>query len=238
VLSIIIPTYQGSTILNNQLPLLINFLDGHIEEFEIIIVDDGSQDNGKTQDAANAYNCRYLQNEENLGKGAAVRKGVLAAKGDYIIFTDVDIPFTYNSLELFHFYLSFKEFDIVIGDRTLEESEYFEEISLWRKWGSAFFTFIIGRLVTTGMFDTQCGLKGFSREVAIDLFSCSKINGFAFDVEILYIALKRNYDIKRLPVKLRSTEGNSVKLFRHGIIMIKELFNIKWNHVRKRYNAK
>ena len=238
MISIILPTYKGSAILEKQLPLLLSFLKTLSEEVEVIIVDDGSQDNEETKNIAEKYACKYLENVVNSGKGASVRKGVLASKGDYIIFTDVDIPFTYESLQNFYHYLSFKEFDVVIGDRTLPESEYFEDISKMRKFGSAVFTFIIGRLVTTGMFDTQCGLKGFRRDVALDLFTVSRINGFAFDVELLYISLKRNYDIKRLPVVLRSTEGSSVRLLKHGIIMIKELLMIKWNHVRKRYNKK
>ena len=235
MISIVLPTYKGSVILEKQLPLLLDFLMGLPEEVEVIVVDDGSEDDGETRKIAERYSCKYLENVKNMGKGAAVRKGVLASKGDYIIFTDVDIPFEYRSLQHFYHYLSFKEFDVVIGDRTLLDSEYFEDISKMRKFGSAVFTFIIGRLVTTGVFDTQCGLKGFRRGVALDLFTVSRIKGFAFDVELLYISLKRNYDIKRLPVVLRSTEGTSVRLLKHGIIMIKELIMIKVHHVRKNY---
>jgi dolichyl-phosphate beta-glucosyltransferase len=86
------------------------------------------------------------------------------------------------------------------------------------------------------MFDTQCGLKGFRAGVAEDLFGVSRVEGFTIDVEVLYIALKRNYDIKRLPVILRSQEGTSVKILRHGLTMFTDLFRVKMNHVRHRYD--
>ena len=79
-------------------------------------------------------------------------------------------------------------------------------------------------------------MKGFKASVANDLFTLSKINGFAFDVELLYISLKRNYDIKRLPVVLRCQEGTTVSVLRHGIGMLIDLYKIKWNHIRGRYN--
>jgi dolichyl-phosphate beta-glucosyltransferase len=105
-----------------------------------------------------------------------------------------------------------------------------------RKLGSRIFTFFVGRFVTTGLFDTQCGMKGFSAKVADDLFSHAQLNGFAFDVELLYIALKRNYDIKRLAVVFRSShEESSASLVRHAPGMLVDLFRIKWNHVRGRY---
>ena len=147
----------------------------------------------------------------------------------------MDIPFDYSAIEKFIHYLDFKEFDLVVGDRTLPQSTYFTEIALSRKLGSAIFTFIIGRFITTGMFDTQCGLKGFRANIAEDLFSAGRINGFAFDVELLYISLKRNYDIKRLPVKFRNQEGSSVRLLKHGISMLKDLALIKINHFAGKY---
>ena len=124
----------------------------------------------------------------------------------------------------------------MIGDRGLKESNYFNKISSKRRFGSGFFTFIVGRFITTGISDTQCGLKGFKREIAKDLFSVSRIKGFTFDVELMYISLKRNYDIKKIPVSLRSQEGNSVNVLKHGFKMVVDLFVIKLNHLRGFYN--
>ncbi|MFC2101089.1 glycosyltransferase [Bacteroidota bacterium] len=238
MLSLIIPVYNGAEILRRQLPSLIEYLKDIPHEYEIIIVDDFSANPELTKEVAEEFQCIFLINDTDFGKGGAVRKGMLHAKGDYRIFTDSDVPFEHEAIEHFVQYLEFKEFDIVVGDRTLPESEYFDEISRNRKIGSAIFTFIVGRFITTGLFDTQCGLKGFRAAIAEDLFSVGRINGFAFDVEVLYIALKRNYDIKRLPVRLRSNESSTVKVFSHGIRMVMDLFRIKIFHVMGKYRKK
>jgi len=239
MLSIVIPSYKSAKILRNQLPCFINYMEQNFtNDFEIIVVDDGSEDKGETQKAAEDLKCKFVANPVNMGKGAAVRNGMQNAKGDFRIFTDADIPFEYEAIKVFYKYLKEKEFDMVIGDRGLPESNYFTVISKKRKLGSNIFTFFVGRFVTTGISDTQCGLKGFKGAVADDIFSVAKINGFAFDVEAVYIALKRNYDIKKLPVILRSQEGSSVSLLKHSLGMLKDLFAIKMNHLKGVYNKK
>ncbi len=234
-LSVIIPSYNSAVVMKNNVPYLINYLKSQKYEFEIIVADDGSLDEGLTKKVAEELGCRYVKNEKNAGKGEAVRKGMLLAQGKFRIFTDADIPFEAEAIDVFLKYLDDKEFDLVVGDRTLVQSSYFGEISKSRKMGSTWFSFIVGRFVAGGMFDTQCGMKGFTANAANDIFGVGKIKGFAFDVEVIYVALKRNYDIKRLPVNLRSQEGSSVSMLKHGLPMILDLFKIKWNHVNKKY---
>jgi len=228
-LSVIIPSYQGADILKRNIPGLIHYLKEKRIQSEIIIVDDGSDDSGATEDIAGQLQCKFLKHEKNLGKGAAVRNGMLAAEGEFRIYTDVDVPFEYDAFERFVNYLKVKEFDMVIGDRTLPGSRYFVDISRLRVITSKLFSFIIGRFIIGGYFDSQCGMKGFRAAAANDLFSVSKVNGFAFDVELLYVALKRNYDIKRLPVVLKCQEGSSVRVIRHGLGMLMDIFAIIWN---------
>jgi dolichyl-phosphate beta-glucosyltransferase len=234
-LSVIIPSYNSATVLKNNIPFLKTFLNEKKYTHEIIIVDDGSIDNNLTKQVVDELGCKYLKNPVNMGKGAAVRNGMLHAEGEFRIFTDADIPFEPEAFDVFLKYLDFKEFDLVVGDRTLVQSNYFEEISKARKMGSSWFSFIVGRFVAGGMFDTQCGMKGFRANVANDLFEVGRINSFAFDVEIIYVSLKRNYDIKRLPVSLRSQEGSSVNMLKHSFSMVIDLFRIKFNHLRKKY---
>ena len=238
-LSIVLPSYKDAELLRSQLPAFIAWLNAKIGSYELIIVDDGSDDAGATENIAKENKVIFIRQEKNSGKGAAVRKGMLAAKGEYRIFTDADIPFEFEAIENFLHYIKEKEFDIAIGDRRLSESNYFSKIKGARKVGSNIFTFFVGRFITTGFSDTQCGIKGFKGKVADDLFSVARLNGFAFDVEILYIALKRNYDIKRLPVHFRSNhDDSSVSLMRHAPGMLMDLFRIKWNHLRGKYNSK
>ena len=235
MLSIILPTYKGAEILKNQLPAFINFLDENKFVYEIIVVDDGSNDDGKTKNIALELGCIYLENEKNTGKGSAVRKGIMKSSGDYCIFTDVDIPFHYEAFLRFINYLEKKNFDIVVGDRNLPESSYFTKISPIRKLGSDIFSAIVSRIFTAGLYDTQCGMKGFKKEIAKDLFSISKINRFAFDVELISIAVKRAYTIKRLPVSLRSNESNTVKVVQHGMGMLLDLIRIIYFHWTGKY---
>jgi dolichyl-phosphate beta-glucosyltransferase len=238
-LSVVIPSYKGADSLRAQLPALIGWLNEKIPDHEIIVVDDGSEDAGATEKVVTENHCIFIGLPVNQGKGGAVRAGMQKAKGDFRMFTDADIPFEFSSFENFLHYLGDKEFHIAVGDRTLPESRYFSEIKGARKMGSNIFTFLVGRFVTTGLFDTQCGMKGFTAEVADDLFRVSRLNSFAFDVELLYIALKRNYDIKRLPVHFRSThDDSSVSLVRHAPGMLLDLFRIKLNHMRGRYEKK
>jgi dolichyl-phosphate beta-glucosyltransferase len=234
-ISIIIPSYRSAKALENNLPYLMNYLQESGKDAEVLVVDDGSQDDGATQKVVEQSKCIYLSYPENQGKGNAVRFGMKHATGDILIFTDADIPFETEAIDSIIHYIEFKEFDLVIGDRGLEESEYFNKISNQRRFGSGIFTFIVGRFITTGISDTQCGLKGFKKEVAKDLFGVSRIKGFTFDVELIYISLKRNYDIKKIPVNLRSQEGNSVNVLKHGIGMLMDLFIIKLNHMRGYY---
>lgn len=238
MLSIIIPSYKNADSLRKELPGFLAYLKSRSLDFECIIVDDGSNDNGATKNVAESNNCIYLTYPENQGKGNAVRTGMLHSKREYRIFTDADIPFNYEAIENFLHYMKEKEFDVVIGDRTLEKSVYFEDVSKMRKLASKVFTFIVGRLVTTGNFDTQCGLKGFKGHIADDLFSVSRLKSFTFDVELIYISLKRNYDIKKLPVILRKNESSSVNVFRHSMFMFLDLFRIKYYHLKKYYARK
>lgn len=237
-ISFIIPAYHGSNVLNNNLPILFNILDNHDIKYEVIIVDDGSTDNGNTEKVAKSFNCKFFTYKVNRGKGYAVKTGVNNAIGKYIVFTDADIPFKEVAFDRMLNTLKEDKYDIVIGDRTLETSEYFEVISGFRKLGSKVFTFFVTKFITGGLADTQCGFKGFKRDIAKDLFSVSRVESFAFDVEILYVALKRKYIIKRIPVELRNSEDSSVSLMKHAPRMLKDIFSLKINHLLGRYNQK
>jgi glycosyltransferase involved in cell wall biosynthesis len=202
---------------------------------EVIIVDDGSEDGGRTREVAGKLGCTYLENPVNLGKGAAVRRGMRHASGRYRLYTDIDVPYELSAIDSFLYYLDTKEYDIVAGDRNLEESSYFHQLSLARRMASRVYSTFLGRLVTGGWYDTQCGLKGFRGEVADDLFGVTRINRFAFDVELLYVALKRNYDIKRLPVRLRVNETSTVSVVLDGSAMVRDLGVILFNQRVGRY---
>lgn len=236
-LSVILPAYKSADMLEEQLGAFAGWLREQHPDAEIVVVDDCSDDNGATERVAKKNACVFVGLRENQGKGGAVRAGMQVAQGDVRIFTDADIPFEYSALERVYSALHTNQFHVAVGDRTLPESVYFSEIKGSRKVGSNLFSFFVERFLTKGLLDTQCGLKGFSAEAAADLFSKGKLKGFAFDVELLFIARKRKYSIERVPVKFRSShEESSVSLLRHAPGMLVDLFRIKWNHLLGRYN--
>ena len=237
-LSVVVPAFASAGILEKNLPVLISYLHKQDYTWEVIVVDDGSNDQGATEAVCHKLNCIFCFNEKNMGKGASVRTGMKVARGLFRIFTDADIPYELDAISTMLRYLDFKEFQLVIGDRNLKGSLYLEEISGLRKFTSVFFTRFVGTIVTANFFDTQCGLKGFRGEIADFIFKHARINGFAFDVEVLYIALKQNFEIKRIPVRLSNQEKSTVRVFRHGIGMFFDLFKIKINNVKGYYKEK
>ncbi|MEE9217076.1 MAG: glycosyltransferase, partial [Anaerolineales bacterium] len=218
-----------------RVPILQAYLRGLKMPHEIIIADDGSRDADDTQKVVKALGCVYVVNPSNMGKGAALRLGMSKARGRFRIYTDADVPYEMDAIERFVWYLDYKEFHMVAGDRTLEGSTYFEHVPSVRSAGSRLMSFLVGRFFASGWFDTQCGIKGFRDYVADDLFGVSKINRFAIDVELLYLALKRNYDIKRLPVNLDFQGKSSVRPIRDGLQILIDIARIRKNQMLGSY---
>lgn len=237
-ISVVLPSYKGAAYAERQVPALLDHLKQLGARYEVIIVDDGSDDQGETRRVAEALGCEYLENPINLGKGAAVRRGMLHARGHFRVYTDIDIPYELSTIDSFLYYLDTKEFDVVVGDRTMDNSSYFHEISVARQVSSHVYSAFVGRMFVGGWFDTQCGLKGFRGEVADDLFAVTRIERFAFDVELFYVALKRHYDIKRLPVRLRVNEASTVNVVRDGAAMVRDIGVIRLNQLFGRYRPR
>ncbi|MBX7203826.1 MAG: glycosyltransferase [Bacteroidia bacterium] len=236
MLSIILPSYNGSNTLKKQLPLFISYLNSTSIRYELVIVDDGSDDHQATQELANLYHCRFVRLPHNSGKGAAVKAGILAATGSEILFTDADIPFAYENYIQFYRAICSQQNAMVVGDRHHPQSNYFSETTPLRKLVSYCFSLFVKSVA--GLHDTQCGLKGFSRNTALTIFKDITVNGFAFDVELFLLAAKNNFEVKRLPVQLRSQQDSSVKVVGHGLEMMYDLIKIKGKQLRGKYTHK
>lgn len=237
MLSLILPSYNGSEMLEKSLLAVQTDFKSIGEPFEIIVVDDGSIDDGKTQKVCEDYGVRFFRLAQNSGKGAAVKKGVSQAKGAVIIFTDVDLPFgTQSVLRLFE-ELKKGNAEVCIGDRNLPESVYYHEVPAVRKFAGYAFSKFISTFILKGNYDTQCGLKGFTRKAAQKIFSRISISGFAFDVELLMISRFAGFDVKSVPVNFESSQpGVSPRLLRNALNMLVDLFRIKYNAAAKKYN--
>jgi dolichyl-phosphate beta-glucosyltransferase len=160
-----------------------------------------------------------------------------AARGHVRIYTDVDLPYDLALLPLIVTLVVDRNFHVVIGDRTLPDSRYSTELSVGRRLASGVFTQVVGTLVTGGFFDTQCGLKGIRSDVADELFRLRRIDRFAFDVELVYLALYHRLDVKRIPVRLRNNETSSVRLLRDSARGMFDVLSIKYHQLRKHYES-
>lgn len=234
-LSLVIPAYNQRVRTRRSAHEAAAFLAREFgSQAELIVVDDGS-DPGEVPDPAELPSGVVLvRHPENLGKGAAVRSGILRARGTFVIFTDSDLPF---SLEPIPTTLAWLEAgaDIVIGDRLLPESECAVDVTPLRRLSSIAFTFAVNYLAGLRLPDTQCGYKGFRGPVARHLFTALEVRSFAFDVEVLLRARKAGYSIRRQPLRLVHNEDTSVRLSRHAPRMLLDTLRIAWRARRGAY---
>jgi len=235
-ISLIISAYNEEKILPYTLIKLHSFIKNQNDKWEVIFVDDGSLDN--TLKILKEFKPRFfkiISYKPNRGKGYAIRKGVEKATGDYVGFTDSDLPYPLEDLKKAFLYL--KDFDIVIGSRNLVKINKVKTSLIRKIYGRAF-NLLSKIILSHNISDTQCGMKVFRTEVAKDLFSRQLLNRFAFDIEVLYIAKKQNYRIKELPAVLLRTHSyrkSKVSLIKDPIRMFLDLIRIKINHLSGKY---
>lgn len=234
--SVVIPCYRAATVGRRSVATLGDALERTGLEWEVVVVDDGGGDFAADEWSGDPR-ITLLRLPVNQGKGAAVRAGMLAARGEIRIFTDVDLPFGTDLLPVIATYLRDRDFHMVIGDRTLPGSSYHVRTTWSRRLASGLFTGFVGTIVTGGFFDTQCGLKGVRGDVADALFPLLRIDRFAFDVELVYVALKHRLDIKRIPVRLLHNETSSVRLLRDSVRGFLDVFRIKLHQLRGAYGS-
>lgn len=232
-ISIVIPCYRAARLALRSVNELRDYLPTTGMTYEVIVVDDGAGD----IDALPFQDPRFrlVKLPHNCGKGAAVKAGMREARGQVRIFTDVDLPYGHEVFPVIVYLILEKGFHVVIGDRTLPDSAYATELTASRKLASAVFSFFIGRFVTGGFFDTQCGLKAFRGDVCDELFRLSRIDRFAFDVELVYLTLKHKLDMKRIPVRLKANETSSVRIVRDSLNMLRDVLAIKYRQMKGMY---
>lgn len=233
MLSIVLPVYNRIPLLSEGLDQLKSRLDQLQYTYEILIIDDGSTAKEEVQAIAVQHQCICLRNEINAGKGKSIKRGVLAATGDLIIFMDGDFPFDLSIIEAM--YRSLQENDVVIGDRTLPGSSYAKESVVLRKAGSRILSAIIRQFYLKGISDSQCGIKGFRAAAGKAIFSRVTFTRFSFDVEVLFIATHNQFSIGRLPVHVYEQDGSSVNVLKDGLGMMLSLIKIKLNHAKGKY---
>ncbi len=238
-LSLVVPVFNSSAFAAESATLTHTYLASFPTlRFEIIFVDDGSSDNtAEILESLRLSNARVIRLPQNLGKFGAICAGMRTATGACRIFTDGDIPYELEAIRYISDLILGRGFHVVIGDRTLPGSEYAERLSFVRSVVTRVFTLFVRILVAGGLFDTQCGIKGFRGDVADALFPLLRDREFSGDVELLYIALKYNLEIKRVPVRLRRQAPSSVRVMRHGLRMLRRISKLRRSWYLGRYKS-
>jgi dolichyl-phosphate beta-glucosyltransferase len=234
-LSIIIPAYNEENRLPETIERTAAFLQRQDYEYEVIVVENGSTD--KTLDIAQACTAgrpsfSVIKLEER-GKGLAVRHGMLAAKGQFRFMCDADLSMPIEELPRF-LPPNFPEADIVIASREAAGAVRYNEPEHRHK-GGRLVNWVIRLFAIPGMQDTQCGFKSLREDVAEDLFSCQVMDGWSFDIELLYIARKRGYRIEELPIPWYYSDQSHVSPVKDALRMAWDIFKIRLNARRGVY---
>jgi glycosyltransferase involved in cell wall biosynthesis len=235
VFSIIIPAHNEEGRIPATLDRLAAYLGGLDIESDIWVVENGSTD--RTADVVGEYARRLpflrLLRTKGRGKGLAVRLGMLQAGGAYRFLCDADLSMPVEEMERFlppHM----EGVDIAIGSREATGARRFGEPP-YRHLTGRIFSLAVKLLVMRGFEDTQCGFKCFRASVAEDLFSRQRFDGWAFDVEILYLARKRGYRIREVPISWYYQADSRIRLADDSFRMFWDLLRIRWNDLLGRY---
>lgn len=228
-ISLIIPAFNEETRIVKSLTKAIEYLEKKNLNYEIIVVDDGSSDN--TIEAVNGLNAglKAIPLKKNLGKGAAVRRGMLEASGSIRFFSDADFSTPIHELDKLITKIG-EGYDICIGSRAIDRSMVKEHQPFYREFMGKTYNKIVQTLVFKGISDTQCGFKAFTEYSVNKIFPKAKINGFSFDVELLYLAHKEGLKVAQVPVEWYNDERSTVNPIFDSTMMIIELFKIKRLH--------
>lgn len=229
MISIIIPAYNEESRIEITLEKIQDYMNLHYPDFEIIVVDDGSKDNTIGVVKSFSSDIKIIKQERNQGKGAAVRRGMLEASGDIRLFTDADLSTPIYEVEKVLKWHK-DEFDVCIGSRALQSELIKEHQPFYRELMGKTFNKMVQLLVVKGIQDTQCGFKSFTAEAADKIFSICKINGFAFDVEAVFLANKFKFKIKEIPVEWYNDDRSKVNPITDSSRMFLEILKIRNLH--------
>ena len=241
-LSVIIPAYNEAARLGKTVRAVVDYLRQHSPGSEVIVVDDGSSDDTAEiarQAFADAGDLRtsVISYKSNLGKGRAVRLGLLAARGDVALFSDADLSTPIAEAPKLIEPIVNGQYDVTFGSRALNRELIGVHQSWRREQGGRIFNLVVR--VATGMpfWDTQCGFKAFRMKICRPLIEAATIDRFGFDVELLFLAFRAGLNLKEVPVRWDHNEGSKVSVMSDSFKMVNEVGLIRQQARRGVYDA-
>ena len=232
--SVVIPAYNEAQRLPPFLDTVVAYFEGRDEPYEVVVVDDGSRDGTSEVVQARRYtSVRIVRREINGGKGIAVRTGMLSARGAYRLFADADGATPIQEIKRLEAPL-LAGADVAFGSRALRDPGVSLVARRHRVIAGRIFNWLVGRLGLTGVSDSQCGFKAFTKPAAERLFQALSTRGFAFDVELLLLARAAGYRIVEVPVNWADQSGSKVGVLRHGPGMLGEILRASLQVRRER----
>ena len=232
-LSFIVPVFNEEMRIKKNFNEYISFVK-NFKKKELIFVDDGSADNTKKvlEKLSKKFNfIKILTYKKNMGKGYAIRKGILSSKFENILFSDCDLSTPLNEFKKFGKYI--KNYDIIIGSRDVVDSNVLKKQSFVKEYLGKLSNILIRIFLQIKIYDTQCGFKFFKKNT-LTLFQKQKNNRFGFDFEILFLAKKYNFKVKEVGVVWVNCENSKVKKIDY-IKTLFELFKVRIFDILKKY---
>lgn len=223
-LSVVIPAFNEERRLPGTLAMILSFLRGRGESFEVVVVDDGSTDRTGEVARRAGPEVRVIPNPGNRGKGYSVRNGMLKARGEWRLMSDADLSTPIEELDVLRTALGAGA-QIAIASRAVSGANLEKRQSLMRESSGRFFNLLVRWLHLPGIKDTQCGFKLFSAAAAEAAFGNSTLDGFAFDVEALVLARRAGFQIREVAVTWRNDEQSRVS-FGRGLAAFVDLFRL------------
>jgi glycosyltransferase involved in cell wall biosynthesis len=231
-LSIVIPAYNEAVRLGNSLRTIVAYLRENWPDAELIVVDDGSSDNTAAlarqafEDSGN-LRTSVISYKSNLGKGRAVRLGLLAARGDVALFTDADLSTPITETPKVIEPILRGECDLTFGSRAIDRRLIGKHQPWRREQGGRVFNLAVRLATGVPFWDTQCGFKAFRMSVCRPLVEAATVDRFGFDVELIYLAYRAGLRLREIPVRWDHIDGSKVNLFGDSIKMLNEVALIR-----------
>jgi glycosyltransferase involved in cell wall biosynthesis len=236
-LSLVIPAYNEQARLPYTLSEIQAYVCDQQLDCEIIVVDNGSRDATSVvvQQAASRFPRLRLLRTDRRGKGLAVRTGVLAARGQVVVYADADLSWSVEDLSRFVAKVHPHGSPVVIGSREGFGARRIGE-PLYRHVMGRVFNQVVQALAVPGIEDSQCGFKAFSSPAAKSVFSRQRVDGFGFDVEVLYLARRLGYSVTVVPLRWEHKENSSVQPVRDSLLMLSDVLRVRLNGWRGAYD--